>query len=159
VTEPATTVSTLTTVTETKPAEPTARAVKVAINVPGRAPGYVSNYESSGISYAIYTTDASLAITLTLQPDGTLWFGNKVAKGDVNGGRLAFFFVEPQVAPVRKAHTCKVDEVGTLSCQVGNAGNDKFGLQLQSTGVPVIYSAKLQDLPVAYYAVAVLKIV
>lgn len=142
VTQPAAIVEAVTTVTETSLPEPTAFTGKFGVQVPGRAPGYVGKYDSSVISYALYTEDPSAALTLTLKPDGTLWYGNKVAKGDASGGLLAWFFVTPDVAPVRKPFICSISTDRVLSCEVPGAGNNKFGINSQTNLTPVIYAGK-----------------
>jgi hypothetical protein len=88
---------------------------------------YIGNYDSSSISYAYAVTDPASAITVTLDADGHLWYGTKVAKGNPTspGSILQFFFVEPNVATTtRTPYTCKTDANNVLSCYVVSPSED-----------------------------------
>lgn len=157
VTGPAVTVSTVTTTTTTKAVSPTS-TITVSLEVEGRDPGHLGKYEAGSLIYAMYTTDATAALTLTLRPDGSLWYGNKVAKGDVNGNALAFFFIDPSVATTRRAFECTIDANSILTCQVGSIGNSYSAIQAGST-VPLIYQGKPQSFTSPSYLKVTLKAV
>ncbi|RKU43786.1 hypothetical protein DL546_004996 [Coniochaeta pulveracea] len=88
---------------------------------------YIGNYDSSGISYAFAVTDPAAAITVTLDANGQLKYGTKVAKGNPTspGSALQFFFVEPNVATTtRTPYTCSINANHALSCYVNSPSED-----------------------------------
>jgi hypothetical protein len=162
VTAPATTVFavTTTTVTETSSSTsqaptPTALILKVEGGV--RTPGFVGNTDSSDLSYAIYVTNQAQAIQLVLNPDGSLFYGSKIAYGDPSGVNLPFFFYAPGQT-VRKPLSCSVDSNDVLTCHNTGVNNNKFGITAQMSLTPVIYTGSATSLAASNRPIVTLKI-
>ncbi|KAI9150775.1 hypothetical protein HJFPF1_10552 [Paramyrothecium foliicola] len=145
ITEPAVTVSTVSTVTTTEIASPTT-TFTVSMQLAERGPGYMGKLDiNSGATYGTWTSDASAAISLTLRPDGTLWYGNKVLKGDSSAFLLALFFIDPSLTTVnRRTHTCRINSDDTLACALGDA-EVKF-LAQPGQVTPILYSGKVVNI-------------
>ena len=114
----------------------TATVCRIGVDVEGRAPGFLSKIDLGLLSLASFTLDSSLALTYTIQPDGTLWCGDKVAKADLLGSLLPFAFVDLSLSLEKKPVTCAIDGNHVLTCNAPDAGGKPriFGLEI-TTGL------------------------
>jgi hypothetical protein len=119
----------------------------------------VGTYESTGLSYAIFVATADQAIDLVLNPDGSLYYGSKIAYGDQTGGALPFFFLTPGGGTVRKPLSCAVDLNDVLTCQNIGTDNNKFGITTQMNLTPVIYTGSEAKLLAGSRPLVTLKVI
>jgi hypothetical protein len=114
----------------------TATVFKIGLDVEGRLPGFLGKLDVGILGLASYTADVSAAVTVTLQPDGSLWCGDKVAKADLLGSLLPFAFVDVGLSLERKPVKCAIDGQHVLTCGVpDSAGKTRvFGIEV-TTGL------------------------
>ncbi|KAI9172257.1 hypothetical protein HJFPF1_01754 [Paramyrothecium foliicola] len=130
------TVTTYSTTTVTDVATATATAFKIGLDVQGRVPGFLNKLDVGILGLASYTTDISAAVTVVLQPDGSLWCDDKVAKADLLGSLLPLVFVNAGLSLERKPVKCSLDAHRVLTCTAPDApGKTRvFGVEV-TTGI------------------------